>query len=126
MSSLAYLWELAKDDTKNIKQLKATSSSSINLLVPTTSFPAPVYEDGSTEKTVLIRGDKIMAGLMADSYFPNSSNCFYRLTNLSFYQIPAYSYNLTKVQEMTVGHESDQTIMFSAYYSYSVYTTLLI
>jgi hypothetical protein len=64
-----------------------------------------------------------MAGMLADSYFPNTSNCFQRLTNFTFLQIPHFQYTFDNVIEQG---ETDPTKVVSAYYSASVYSTRLI
>lgn len=65
-----------------------------------------------------------MSGLMADSYFANTSNCFSRLTNFTYIQVPTFEYNFTQMVALT--SSTNQTIMLSAYYSASVYSTRLV
>ena len=67
-----------------------------------------------------------MQGLIADSYFANTSNCFERVTNFTFVQIPQYEYNISAVYNQSQVNLTDTNMIISGYYSISVYTTRLI
>lgn len=41
----------------------------------------------------VVYGSYFMTGFNADSFFKNSSNCFYYVTNFTYLQIPTYNYN---------------------------------
>lgn len=77
-----------------------------------------------TQLSIIDIGYKVMSGLMADSYFPNTSNCFSRGTNFTFIQVPTYEYNFTEMA--TLFSSSDQSTVVNAYYSASVYSTRLV
>lgn len=67
-----------------------------------------------------------MQGLTADGYVANTSNCFNRLTNITFLKIPAFKYNLEYALDKAVVPLSTPNTVFSAYYTASVQITTLI
>jgi hypothetical protein len=58
------------------------------VLAPSTAMPDITL--GDTDLYVIDIGYKVMSGLMADSYFANTSNCFSRITNFTYLQLPTY------------------------------------
>jgi hypothetical protein len=127
--------ELWEDDTVLVKinnllddtsrRLKATTTAStLSVLAPTTAMTEITL---TTQQTTIIDiGYKVLSGLMADSYFPNASNCFARATNFSFLEIPTYQYNFTQMTALSQDVSSNSTTVWSAYYSASVYSTRLV
>ena len=96
------LWSLSPsfDDTQAVlgsgkRSLEATTTSSVTLLTPTTPYVLP--DPTTDQQTIITRGYKVMQGMNADSYFANTSNCFARITNLTFWQVPQYLYNVQQV-----------------------------
>jgi hypothetical protein len=93
-------------------------------MTPTTPYVFPGLT--TAQETLIIRGHKVMQGLQADSYWANSSNCFNRITNLTYKVIPAYQHNVTDVLDQGQAATANQSVEASSYYSSSVYSTRLI
>lgn len=50
------------------------------------------------QNSVITIGTALLAGTQIDNYYNNASNCFYRLTNWTYYDYPPY---LSKMQDGT-------------------------
>lgn len=69
--------------------------TNVNVYRPVTAFPAVVLtvDQVASMKTL----EYFMSGVQIDTFVKNSTNCFYRITNATYVEVPRLIYNITQM-----------------------------